>query len=306
MSSSSSSSSPFNKFVWFLGVVEDLADPMKASRVRVRCLGIHTEDLARVPCDTLPWAPVMIGAGVAMSSPMLLPGDYVIGFFLDGSEAQQPIVMGSVVGMPKMAADPSTGFNDPSGVYPKIIGKPTNSALARGELGETAIDWKNGSLAPGEPASPYNAIYPHNHVIETDGNHIIELDDTPGMERVHIFHRSGTFYEVHPDGKLVIRSVADAYEATLANKTLYVAGDLQIRVAGDASISTNGDLRLSAVGDVSIAVGGNFNVGALGSVSIVGAGSSTRINGENIPRGGANKAGWPELVEPTQQTKFKG
>ena len=31
-------------FVWFTGVVEDRNDPAKLGRVRVRCLGFHTED----------------------------------------------------------------------------------------------------------------------------------------------------------------------------------------------------------------------------------------------------------------------
>ena len=31
-------------FVWFTGVVEDRYDPDKLGRVRVRCLGYHTEN----------------------------------------------------------------------------------------------------------------------------------------------------------------------------------------------------------------------------------------------------------------------
>ena len=43
-------------FIWFVGVVEDRADPQKLGRVRVRCLGYHTED--KVPCllQTCFWA----------------------------------------------------------------------------------------------------------------------------------------------------------------------------------------------------------------------------------------------------------
>ena len=31
-------------FVWFTGVVEDRQDPKRLGRVRVRVLGMHTED----------------------------------------------------------------------------------------------------------------------------------------------------------------------------------------------------------------------------------------------------------------------
>ena len=46
-------------FVWFTGVVEDRNDPSKLGRVRVRCLGFHTDDLVDIPTADLPWATVM-------------------------------------------------------------------------------------------------------------------------------------------------------------------------------------------------------------------------------------------------------
>ena len=36
-------------FIWFTGVVEDRNDPDKLGRVRVRCLGYHTEDKKLIP-----------------------------------------------------------------------------------------------------------------------------------------------------------------------------------------------------------------------------------------------------------------
>ena len=43
-------------FVWFTGVVEDRDDPEKLGRVRVRCLGWHSESLLDIPKSDLPWA----------------------------------------------------------------------------------------------------------------------------------------------------------------------------------------------------------------------------------------------------------
>ena len=48
-----------DKFVWFIGVVEDRNDPEKQGRVRVRCVGHHTHDLTSLPTSELPWAHVM-------------------------------------------------------------------------------------------------------------------------------------------------------------------------------------------------------------------------------------------------------
>ena len=46
-------------FIWFTGVVEDRNDPDKLGRVRVRCLGYHTDNKELIPTKDLPWAHVM-------------------------------------------------------------------------------------------------------------------------------------------------------------------------------------------------------------------------------------------------------
>ena len=45
-----------NNFVWFNGVVEDRQDPQKLGRLRVRCVGIHTQDKDILPTSDLPWS----------------------------------------------------------------------------------------------------------------------------------------------------------------------------------------------------------------------------------------------------------
>ena len=50
----------FNGFIWFNGVVEDRNDPQKLGRVRVRCVGIHTQDKAVLPTADLPWSQVIL------------------------------------------------------------------------------------------------------------------------------------------------------------------------------------------------------------------------------------------------------
>ena len=111
-------------FVWFTGVVEDRNDPAKLGRVRVRCVGFHTEDLNNIPTKDLPWAHVMHPVtdpsmqGMGNTPTFLLEGSWVVGFFRDADEKQQPIILGSLLGVPQTEADISKGFNDPSGEYP--------------------------------------------------------------------------------------------------------------------------------------------------------------------------------------------
>ena len=121
-------------FIWFTGVVEDRNDPDSLGRVRVRCLGIHTEDLNDIPSNQLPWAQVMHSVsnpsmqGLGNSPSFLVEGSWVIGFFLDAREMQQPIIMGSLPGIPTDAPDFTKGFNDPRSPFssqPEYAGTPT-------------------------------------------------------------------------------------------------------------------------------------------------------------------------------------
>ena len=46
-------------FVWFYGVVEDWKDPLFLGRVKVRCIGFHTDDKTLIPTEDLPWADII-------------------------------------------------------------------------------------------------------------------------------------------------------------------------------------------------------------------------------------------------------
>ena len=108
-------------FSWFVGVVEDRNDPLLLGRVRVRCLGFHTEDLNELPTTDLPWAHVMHPVtdpsmqGMGSTPSFLVEGSWVVGFFRDNQEKQQPLIIGSLPGIPDEAADNRYGFNDPRG-----------------------------------------------------------------------------------------------------------------------------------------------------------------------------------------------
>ena len=94
-----------NDFVWFIGVVEDNADPMALGRVRARCFNFHPEDRTDVPTESLPWSVVLQPttsaaiSGIGNSPNGLELGSWVMGFFADGEDAQQPFVMFSIPGV---------------------------------------------------------------------------------------------------------------------------------------------------------------------------------------------------------------
>ena len=124
-------------FQWFVGVVEDRMDPKRLGRLRVRCLGHHTEDKQKLPTSDLPWAHPMnpitsaTVSGVGQTPLGVVEGTWVVGFFQDGEESQQPIIMGTLPGVPSYlpsdtlkenddgTKEQTKGFLDPLGNYPK-------------------------------------------------------------------------------------------------------------------------------------------------------------------------------------------
>lgn len=83
-------------FVWWYGVVEDRDDPLTLGRARVRIFAWHTEDLSELPTEHLPWAHTLTPPGMQPTPPR--PGDWVVGFFLDGELGQEPVIMGVISG----------------------------------------------------------------------------------------------------------------------------------------------------------------------------------------------------------------
>jgi hypothetical protein len=101
-----------------------------------------------------------------------------------------------------------------------------------------------------EPETPYDATYPYNHVYESEGGHLREMDDTPGKERIHERHTSGTGYEVNPDGTRVARVKGDNYTI--------VTGDDYAHIKGTSRQTTDGGVRVRV--NSSGTDGNNYNI----------------------------------------------
>jgi hypothetical protein len=461
----------YGNFVWWQGVVEDRVDPLMLGRCRVRILGYHTDDIKEIPTDGLPWATIMqpttsaalSGMGTTPLGPV--EGTWVIGFFRDGEDAQEPVIMGTIGGMPEEGPDPNKGFNDPDGMYPlddylpdpgretedgTVVPKPaepdtnrlatgnaiiptynsdclTNDSVPRsnGEQ-EYGLEWKRatrqeavpkalaGNLsssientnekiyatnvggttsnleanldtfviaslditnagsgyvtAPAvvftgggattaasatafidEDGEVYNTVvdsvgvgytavptvgfsvppeggtqatatvnitgedisgiveekdldsatyaddenyywnephpryggvkksktefatkesstYPYNHVRASEQGHVEEWDDTPGAERLHRYHCSGTFEEIQADGTRVVKVLGNDYEIVADDKNVLISGACNVTVEGDCRLLTMGSLvqevrgnyHLNVAQDLRIKVGGNM------------------------------------------------
>ena len=99
-------------FNWWIGQVEnDGSDPEHdgtqskdydyTGKVKVRIVGYHNPDKEILPTRDLPWASCVMPVVYAMKSGMgsiqqLQVSSWVVGFFMDGSSAQIPVIMGSI------------------------------------------------------------------------------------------------------------------------------------------------------------------------------------------------------------------
>lgn len=212
-------------FRWFFGFIEDINDPDQLGQVKVRVPNIHGD----MPIDDLPWAtlvtPVtsasLLEVGIAPVG--MKVGTMVFGFFADGKEYNIPIIVGSIN---------KINDNDKS--------KHDVSKLARGQ---NSIRKK--PLGP-EPESAYKAKYPFNHTFTTTAGHAIEIDDTPGQERIHLFHKSGTYVEINKDGRMVTKVQDNDYQVIVKNREVFVGGNVKVTVNGNVDIKVNGNYNLQA------------------------------------------------------------
>ena len=123
-----------------------------------------------------------------------------------------------------------------------------------------------------EPESAANAdnqpVYPYNDVTQTESGHLFELDDTPARERVRLQHRSGTFFEMHPNGDEVHKVYGDGYEIIIKNKNVLIKGTCNITINGDANMHVLGDHNVQVDGDYNLQVAGKMSQRVVGDISL--------------------------------------
>jgi hypothetical protein len=293
----------------------------------------------------------------------------VVGFFQDGADAQMPVIIGTLPGIPDELATkvekgdddkyPGKGFQDYKNAnYPKyketdVNRLAVNSKIASGPhsdvednphssltirradrdlaVGTAQVDGVPGGVAIipedldtdnggkwDEPTTPYDATYPYNHVYESEGGHIREMDDTPSKERIHERHSSGSGYEIHPDGSKVTRVKKDNYTIVSNDDYAHIQGTsrttidegVRVRVNADGIEGNNYNIEVGQGSNVNVEVnGGNINLTTLGTGQDAGdininAKRSLNIQVEkdvNIGVGGK----WTEVVTYNKKEECK-
>ena len=112
------------------------------NRIKVRILGYHPDDDIELKNDELPWAQVLMspesgsGKGNKNRPVRISPGDNVLGFFLDGDNAQQPVILGVFGNTPQSQAVQTESYTYPFKPYSGYTSKVQPSDfLIKGEVG---------------------------------------------------------------------------------------------------------------------------------------------------------------------------
>jgi len=365
-------------FYWFTGIVEDRNDPLFLNRVRVRIFGNHTWDKQKIATPDLPWCEVMMPvtspslSGLGNTTHGLVEGSFIIGFYRDATEQQDPIIMGSVIGAPgklsrvdetidnngtksytKVDRKTTEGFNDPrldsessyegtpDGKNPDHIQRNYGLTLALDKSprrdGETkgvlypkeiyydassvnllarATDHESENNTPVKDAYPVLTLetqegpglenlevaktegenntalrddttylkpkYPFNHVHETESGHLIEIDDTPDYERIHLYHRKGTRFEIDKDGNYVEKIVKDKYSVVAGNDFVTITGDVVVNITGNAYMNVTGNSTSTVGGNLKADITGTSDVTSEGKITITGKDTTEIISDTTI------------------------
>lgn len=287
---------------FFIGVVEDIHDPARLNRVRVRIFGKHTEDITLLPTESLPWFNVVMPVTSASTSGVgqtlgLVQGSWVFGTFIDGPNEQEALILGSLPGESTRSTEDGEGFKDPNGTYPKQTGTDTpNSATDsssdafKNRLAHRVTDIpiatqpqlstlsdedkpEDKSVSTPDPETYYQPQYPHNNVTQTESGHIIEYDDTPGYERISSTHSSGTSSDIINDGSKIESIVGDGYTIYSKDNTVYIIGNCNLTVERDVNVKCGGNYVLDVEGDMVTNVLGNVK-------TKIGGDSITELSGK--------------------------
>jgi hypothetical protein len=180
-------------FVWWLGQVTSeekwnpnmtgkrvaSSDEIKgfSDRYKVRIMGYHTDNSTELTDDDLPWASVMLpvtaggGSGGSSQSPQIRQGNFVFGFFLDGEDAQQPIIMGILgfnnytavsKGVPQVKYVPFEGFKGtdivPQGTIRETPGSSPKTSVPSSVPGAKPRAVQTSTLISGSSAHQIKSV----------------------------------------------------------------------------------------------------------------------------------------------------
>ena len=312
---------------FFIGVVENNKDDSREGKIQVRAFGIHGSH-SDIKTKDLPWA-ICASGNYDPNNPPPPLNSFVYGMFLDGRMAQHPLILGLIPGKYNEEMDP---IQDGYGVIAEKDGDLLGGTYAPRQFNagggpdklatsEKLLETYLLAMAANrvhdqkiadtdetwsEPPPAYAAKYPYNKVIKTS-RHSIEIDDSPGAERIMIHHNAGSYIQIDAKGSVTERAEADRYEVNIGTKhessghsVVTINGNAHVYVKGNKTEEVEGDYKLLVHGNAEFGVGGQMNLNGGEQVQLRGGDVKLEANA-----GIMTLLGRKEIqVESTNQINF--
>lgn len=170
------------------------------------------------------------------------------------------------------------GFKDPKGVYPtdlyldiadtNLLAQEAFDTHPSKSIKDAKDSWSTASGSAEQPATTQSsAKYPTNHVFETETGHYVEFDDTVGNERIHLYHKMGTFIEIDSAGNMIIKTVGNVTNIVAGNMDTYVKGNYSVSAGGNIDVYAGGNLTEKVDGNRKTTITGNDEVAITGTLT---------------------------------------
>jgi hypothetical protein len=154
-------------------------------------------------------------------------------------------------------------------------------------MADTEVSKPQGDSTWYEPDSQAaNSAYSHNHGFYSNSGHFVEMDDTPGYERIRMQHRIGNYTEIQSDGTEIHKIVGDNYEIVVKNNHVLIKGYCSVTIQGDSKLSVEGDVYQNIQGNVyqniegemDAVVAGEVNITSESDINLTAGGLSGQVN----------------------------
>jgi hypothetical protein len=140
-------------------------------------------------------------------------------------------------------------------------------------------------IPPGGKKSKYLG----NHVWTTEAGHKIEIDNSPGDRRIHVYHASGTFIEIQDDGARITKIQKYDQEYVDGIKETVVHGRFSLTIDGDYEINVTGKMKIEA-GDFELVSHKDINLKSDGNtLQEHGGDQRVQVNGHTSHRTSKNR-----------------
>lgn len=130
------------------------------------------------------------------------------------------------------------------------------------------------------PDSSFAAQYPWNATHVSRSGHEFHIDDTPGGERLRQAHRTGSYWEISPDGRKVTLTTSDETHYVKGGLTITIDNNEDIVIGGNARIVVKGDAYTEVHGNMTTVVGKDATLAVMGNaISAVSGDAFTKVKG---------------------------